>query len=219
MTEYSQAFALNASWEIDRAQMRALAEAAPIMVWMTDTHGLCVYLNPEWYKITGQELGKAEGFGWADHLHADDRSKTLESLIRAHRTREDYSGRFRLKRSNGAYLCVSSWAQPTFQVDGTFNGFLGAAAPIADLPGNSDSSAQVLTSREREVMSLVAAGKTSEEIALVLNIAARTVDAHIKAAAERLGATNRTHAAVLAVLRREVTTATSIGASVDGFSS
>jgi DNA-binding CsgD family transcriptional regulator len=52
-----------------------------------------------------------------------------------------------------------------------------------------------LTRRERETLQLVAAGLPSREIALRLDVSARTVDAHIAAAMAKLGATTRAQAA------------------------
>jgi DNA-binding CsgD family transcriptional regulator len=66
------------------------------------------------------------------------------------------------------------------------------AMPIGD--------ASALTAREREVMKWVASGKISADIAEILKIGEATVNAHVQAAAEKLNATTRTHAAVLAVL-------------------
>jgi LuxR family quorum sensing-dependent transcriptional regulator len=56
-----------------------------------------------------------------------------------------------------------------------------------------------LTPREREVLTWVAAGKTSWEIGEILNIAQRTVEDYAQNAVTKLGATNRTHAVALAL--------------------
>jgi LuxR family transcriptional regulator, quorum-sensing system regulator BjaR1 len=60
----------------------------------------------------------------------------------------------------------------------------------------------LLTPRETEVLSWVAAGKTAWEIGEILKIAKRTVDEHVQSAAKKLGAVNRTHAVALAVRDR-----------------
>jgi DNA-binding CsgD family transcriptional regulator len=56
-----------------------------------------------------------------------------------------------------------------------------------------------LTGREREVLSLLAQGLQLEEIANRLGIGAETVRTHVRNAAERLGAANRTHAVAIAI--------------------
>jgi DNA-binding CsgD family transcriptional regulator len=51
-----------------------------------------------------------------------------------------------------------------------------------------------LTHRQREVLNLLAAGRTDADIAATLHISPKTVGHHIEAILEKLGATNRAHA-------------------------
>jgi DNA-binding CsgD family transcriptional regulator len=62
------------------------------------------------------------------------------------------------------------------------------------------AAAQVLSSREREVLQWVARGKTAPEIGCILGISKRTVDFHVSSAVQKLQAANRTHAVALAIL-------------------
>ena len=55
-----------------------------------------------------------------------------------------------------------------------------------------------LTRREREVLKLVAQGKTSEQIARELVLVKRTVDFHVENACRKLGVDNRIAAAAKA---------------------
>ena len=57
------------------------------------------------------------------------------------------------------------------------------------------TTAPPLTNREREVLKLVAQGKTSEQIARELVLVKRTVDFHVENACRKLGVDNRTAAA------------------------
>jgi DNA-binding CsgD family transcriptional regulator len=61
-----------------------------------------------------------------------------------------------------------------------------------------------LTPRELEVLTWVARGQSASAIAKTLHIAKRTVDEHVSNAARKLGAGNRTQAAVLALLRHMI---------------
>ena len=56
-----------------------------------------------------------------------------------------------------------------------------------------------LTSREIEVLTWVARGKSAWEIGEILEIVKRTVDEHAPTAVRKLVAVNRTHAAALAL--------------------
>lgn len=60
-------------------------------------------------------------------------------------------------------------------------------------------AAQPLTDREKEVLKWAALGKTSDDTAEILHCSRKTVENHIKSAMVKLGARNKTRAAVLAV--------------------
>jgi two-component system, NarL family, response regulator len=64
---------------------------------------------------------------------------------------------------------------------------------------SSARSTSLLTRREQEILALVAAGKTNQEIAAVLYLAPSTVRVHIHAVLQKLQVQDRTHAAVIAV--------------------
>jgi two-component system, NarL family, response regulator LiaR len=65
-------------------------------------------------------------------------------------------------------------------------------------PGANSGLAQ-LTSRERDVLALIARGRSNKRIALELGISEKTVKNHVGHVLSKLGVTDRTQAAVLAV--------------------
>jgi DNA-binding NarL/FixJ family response regulator len=73
-----------------------------------------------------------------------------------------------------------------------------ARARVEELEG------EPLTPREIEVVARIAQGLPNEEIARELVVSASTVKNHVARIVTKLGARNRTHAAVLAVARRYV---------------
>ncbi len=81
-------------------------------------------------------------------------------------------------------------ALETVAAGGTYVDPVAGAALLAE-PG--------LTTREREVLRLLADGLTREEIAERLGIGEGTVRAHLVKANRRLGARNRTHAVAVAL--------------------
>lgn len=56
-----------------------------------------------------------------------------------------------------------------------------------------------LTDREKEVITWMAAGKTLWEVSCILAISQHTAEKHLRAAAKKLGAVNKTHAVVEAI--------------------
>jgi DNA-binding NarL/FixJ family response regulator len=70
--------------------------------------------------------------------------------------------------------------------------------------GKGDEEAKALSSRESEILSLLAEGLTGEQIAKRLVLSPETVRTHVRNAMEKLGAPTRTAAVVKAIAMGEV---------------
>ena len=77
---------------------------------------------------------------------------------------------------------------------------LARRARIGTAPADTADGAALtsLTSREREVLRLIAAGRSNREIASVLFIAPKTASVHVSNILAKLGAASRTEAAAIA---------------------
>jgi DNA-binding NarL/FixJ family response regulator len=62
-----------------------------------------------------------------------------------------------------------------------------------------EASPAALTSREQEVLKLLAQGFTNKDIAQTLFLSVRTVEAHLRNVYSKLGVSSRTEAAIWAV--------------------
>ena len=78
---------------------------------------------------------------------------------------------------------------------------MGARADLSRLGSAPEERAFGLTAREREVLALVAAGKTNKAIAEELAVAVKTVDRHVAHILAKLGVASRTAATALAYER------------------
>ena len=54
-----------------------------------------------------------------------------------------------------------------------------------------------MSGREKEILALLAQGKTSQEIDRYLGISRRTLEAHTRSITKKLGASNKTHAVAI----------------------
>ena len=79
---------------------------------------------------------------------------------------------------------------------------LYAADRICSLRSAGSAHKPIVTNRQREVLTWVAAGKSAWEIGEILNISARTVEEHAQQVLQRLGAVNRTQAVAVAIRYR-----------------
>jgi DNA-binding CsgD family transcriptional regulator len=67
----------------------------------------------------------------------------------------------------------------------------------------------LLSDREREILNWFSKGKSTRDVAVILNISPATVSFHYRLAAQRLGTSNRTQTVVEAIRRGEIEVASS----------
>jgi two-component system NarL family response regulator len=106
-----------------------------------------------------------------------------------------------LKAGAKAYLLKDVFREELLAaVRGVHNGKRHIPAHVAGRLAER-MGAEELTDREVEVLRLVAAGRSNREIGEALHIAEGTVKAHVNNILNKMGANDRTHAAMLALQR------------------
>ena len=114
------------------ARFRNMADHAPVMTWVTDPTGACTYLNRRWYEFTGQTPEQAEGFGWLEAVHPEDRGWSGEAFLAANVKRDSFRLEYRLRRHDGSYRWAIDAASPRFGQSGEFLGYVGSVFDIAE---------------------------------------------------------------------------------------
>jgi PAS domain S-box-containing protein len=112
------------------ARFRNMADHAPVMMWVTDPSGMCTYLNRRWYDFTGQTREEAEGYGWLNATHPDDKDRAEEAFLSANEKREPFRVEYRLRQSNGSYCWAIDAASPRFGDSGEYLGYVGSVIDI-----------------------------------------------------------------------------------------
>ena len=114
------------------ARFRNMSDHAPMMMWVTDRDGHCVYLNRAWNSFTGQTEEAAEGFGWLDAVHPDDRGWSGDVFLAANARQREFRLEYRLRRHDGSYRWAIDAASPRFGANGEFLGYIGSVVDIDD---------------------------------------------------------------------------------------
>jgi PAS domain S-box-containing protein len=114
------------------AALGALAEAAPVMLWMSGTDKFCTYFNRPWLEFTGRSMEVQLGAGWADGVHAEDRIRVLETYSEAFDRREPFRMEYRLRRHDGEFRWVLDAGAPRTALDGAFAGYIGSCVDITE---------------------------------------------------------------------------------------
>ena len=64
-------------------RFRAMADHAPVLIWVTDDQGNCTYLNEEWLNYKGCTLEEALDRGWEEGIHPEDLEKSRTAYHQA----------------------------------------------------------------------------------------------------------------------------------------
>jgi len=113
-------------------RFRFIANAAPVMIWMSNAEKQITYLNQTWLDYTGWPLDAALGHRWVEILHPDDMDRCREQYEKAFELRESYRVEYRLRRHDGEYRWVLAVGVPRYDADGSFAGYIGTAVDIAE---------------------------------------------------------------------------------------
>ena len=115
------------------ARFQAMADTAPVLIWMTGTDGLCNYFNKPWLDFTGRTMEQEVGMGWTEGLHPDDVQGCFDGFLPAFHARKPFRMEYRLRRADGEYRWVIESGIPRYTPGGEFAGYIGSNIDITDL--------------------------------------------------------------------------------------
>ncbi len=162
----------------------SLANATPVMMWLSDADKHRYYFNPAWLEFTGRTLEEERGDGWTQGVHTEDLPAFVETYARAFEAREKSQIEYRLRRHDGEYRWVIGSGAPYYR-DGAFAGYLGTTQDVTQ----RKQAEQSLIERERlamlssDVSLALIQNKTLPEI---LHACAEAVVKHLDAAFARI---------------------------------
>jgi PAS domain S-box-containing protein len=108
-------------------RFRSMAEDSGLLIAVGDPTSKATYFSQAWVELTGKPLQHLLNFGWADHIHPEDRENYVNIYISAFEKRESFTGEFRLLDKTGSYRWLLVKGQPRFQSDGTFMGYISSS--------------------------------------------------------------------------------------------
>ena len=113
-------------------RFRLIANAAPVMIWMSGVDKLCTYFNQPWLEFTGRCLEAELGNGWAEGVHSEDLSRCMNTYTKAFDRRNPFRMEYRLRRHDGEYHWVLDSGAPRFNAEGSFAGYVGSAIDVTE---------------------------------------------------------------------------------------
>ena len=115
------------------ARFQAMADTAPVLIWMTGTDPVCNYFNKPWLEFTGRTMEQEVGTGWIEGVHPDDVQGCFDGFLPAFQARKPFRMEYRLRRSDGEYRWVIESGIPRYTGAGDFAGYIGSNIDITDL--------------------------------------------------------------------------------------
>ncbi|MBZ0091927.1 MAG: diguanylate cyclase [Sulfuricellaceae bacterium] len=138
----TQAYYASAWW------FKELTENVPVMIWVTDLEGACIYVNKGWTGYTGQDEAAARGFGWLNALHEENRQQWRDALAKAIRTRSGFVMESHIRRIDGACRWIVTTAVPHLDACGTLVGYIGSCLDITPRKAAEDGVIQASQAME-----------------------------------------------------------------------
>lgn len=119
------------------ANFRAIAENAPVILWLTDVDGSVVFFSNKWLNFTGLAQDEVSGDTWVKALHPDDSQQCLKQFDTAFKCKEPVELEYRLKRFDGEFRTMIDTGKPLWE-QGTFIGYVGCAVDITELKSTAN---------------------------------------------------------------------------------
>lgn len=113
-------------------RFRTVANAAPVLLWMSGWDKLCSFFNQGWLEFTGRHLEAELGKGWLEGVHSDDVRRCFETYSSSFDARRPFEMEYRLRRHDGEYRWIMDVGVPRYNSDGKFCGYIGSAIDITD---------------------------------------------------------------------------------------
>lgn len=116
--------------EHNELKYQTLIRMAPVGIFLTDSSGYTIYVNPRWSEITGISVEEALGYGWMEAVVPEDRERLEIGWNKATLDSESSTVEYRFVRSDGSITWVLGQAIPEIDSEGVVIGYVGTITDI-----------------------------------------------------------------------------------------
>jgi PAS domain S-box-containing protein len=158
----------------------AFAESAPVMLWMGDANGKCVYLNKRQCAFWGIRQEDTGTFDWNTTLHPDDRETLYGPFGRAMQAHTGFIVEARYRRADGEWRILETQAEPRFDASGAFIGMVGVNTDITDRKAADEALRRAKEDRDF-IFSLAERQRALTDPDAIMRMTTEAVARHMKA--------------------------------------
>jgi PAS domain S-box-containing protein len=113
-------------------ELDAIIHTAPDIIFSRQADGSRDYISDRFYDYTGADPGSANGFGWLDYVHPDDKEHAMAHWLRCVESGVNYEGEYRIHSRDGAYRWFRARALPIRDLKGEIVKWYGTCSDIHD---------------------------------------------------------------------------------------
>jgi PAS domain S-box-containing protein len=112
-------------------RFRNMADAAPVMIWVSGLDKRSTFFNKPWLDFTERTLEQELGKGLTEGVHPEDLDRCRAIYYSSFDDRRAFQMEYRLRRSDGEYRWLFNNGTPLYR-GGEFVGFIGSCIDITE---------------------------------------------------------------------------------------
>jgi PAS domain S-box-containing protein len=131
-------------YQHNEARFRAISEAAPLGIVVTDSQGNCIYSNHKFQDLSGLVPEESLGSGWLRSVHPEDAPALRSEWAEARKTAQSFEKVFRYARADGSIAWCSLKAATINSTD-TVSGWVST---LEDITEKRQAEAELLAAKQ-----------------------------------------------------------------------
>jgi PAS domain S-box-containing protein len=120
-----------ASLEDSEQRFRRIADASPVLLWISDPTGNRTLSNQAWCDFTGLSQEESLAECWRESVHPDDRSVYRAKWYECAKEAARFQHEFRLRHRSGTFRWVMEQAIPLFSSNGRLEAYVSSCVDLS----------------------------------------------------------------------------------------
>jgi two-component system, cell cycle sensor histidine kinase and response regulator CckA len=113
-------------------RFRIMADGCPTIIWVTDREGEVRFVNRAYREFFGVTYDDVKGGRWQPPVHPDDAPEYVAKFRRAIFSRAPFRAEARVRRADGEWRLIETWAETRLSPGGEFLGHAGVISDITE---------------------------------------------------------------------------------------
>ncbi|WP_106792158.1 ATP-binding protein [Aquimarina sp. Aq78] len=119
--------------QFTKGRYQTLTNLIPVGVFMTQSDGKTIFVNPKWCSISGLSQEEALNDGWLNAVHPEDRKRLKQGWYAATDKRKTSDAEYRFLKPDGSVTWVLGRAIPEYNDKNQIIGYVGTLTDITDI--------------------------------------------------------------------------------------